>query len=382
MTVNLIPPIKLNLRAQAELKINLNMIAENLALLRKKAQGLRLMAIVKANGYGTDSVRLSSELAKLGIDIFGVAFPSEAIFLRECGVTQDIFVIHADPKDAPSLIEYDLEVGLCREALIDSLEKEAKQVKKRAKIHIHVNTGMNRLGCRSEEALIFAKRIARSPYLELEGLMTHFTSADDPLHDPFTHQQIRKIETLLIEMKEAGIEPKWCHGANSSAFLRFKAPCFNMARIGLALFGCYNTPDCKGILPLKPALSLTSQVIEVHTCSIGESVSYNRDYIVKQEGEKIAVIPLGYHDGIGRNFSGKGYVLIRGYKAPLVGKICMDFMMADVTEIPNIQIGDPVLFFGEDEWGSLDAETFANFGNVITHELFARLGSRIARHFY
>lgn len=220
------------------------------------------------------------------------------------------------------------------------------------------------------------------PSLILEGAMTHFACSDNPDDDAFTFQQSHKFDEVIALLKSHGINPKWVHAANSSAVMRFDFPQYNMVRIGLAVYGLYCSEAVKKAMDLRLALTLVSRVVGLNVCKVGDTISYGRSYKVEKEEQKIAVLPIGYFDGLHRNYSGKGYVIIRGQKAPMVGKICMDFMMVDVTDIANVSIGDSVLIFGEDEYGQyLPPENLALQGDSIVHELITCLGPRIQRIF-
>ncbi len=269
-----------------------------------------------------------------------------------------------------------------RSKLIRALAKEASEQKKRAKIHLHINTGMSRFGCRPEEARELVALIQTFPSLELEGIMTHFACAEDPNEDPFTLQQVAIFDRTIEDIERSGIKFKWKHAANSSGALRFHLPQYNMVRLGLAVYGLYSSKETSRALDLRLAISLTSRIVGINTCKQGESVSYGRKYRIRRNLQKIAVLPIGYFDGIHRKYSGKAHVIIRGQKASMVGNICMDNMMVDITDIPDAEVGDKVLIFGEDEYGYyLSPEELARSGNSIAHELITCLGPRIPRIF-
>jgi alanine racemase/UDP-N-acetylmuramoyl-tripeptide--D-alanyl-D-alanine ligase len=241
---------------------------------------------------------------------------------------------------------------------------------------------MSRFGCRPEKALELAQTISSYPWLYLEGIMTHFACADNPLEDPFTLSQAAQFKQMIQLIENQGIVIPWKHAANSSGAIRFDFPEFNMIRVGLAVYGLYSSAATKQALELRLAVSLVSRIVGINECKKGETISYGRHYTVTQECQKIAVLPIGYFDGLHRNYSGKGYVMIRSHKAPMVGKICMDFMMVDVTNIPHVSVGDPVLIFGEDEYGHYIApEDLATLGDSIVYELITCLGPRIQRIF-
>ncbi|MEI8125354.1 MAG: alanine racemase [Parachlamydiaceae bacterium] len=417
--------------------INLAAIDENIKTIRHKmAKNTRLMMIVKALAYGTDAMQMATFLRTCGVDILGVSYVDEGVALKRAGVSQSIFVINAAIYEAAKIVTWDLEVGISDADAIETLAAEAAKKEKKIKVHLHVNTGMGRFGCRPEEALTLAQKICDSPSLILEGVMTHFACADDPAQDSFTYTQIECFENVIGQLQDHGIDPPWKHAANSAGVLRFdffrlkdcsKLDCtvrlsqspgvdlsettqydnmgkfpidqprelslsptvqsnfeqsLNMVRVGLAMYGLHSSAATRDALQLRLALSLTSRIVGINVCNKGETISYGRSYAVQRDSQRIAVLPIGYFDGLHRSYSGKSSVIIRGQKAPMVGKICMDFMMVDVTDIPNAMPGDPVLIFGEDEYGNyLSPEELATSGDSIIHELITCLGPRIQRVF-
>jgi len=363
--------------------INLAAIAENITQIRHKLpKNTRVMVMVKALAYGTDEVRIAKFLQTQDIDILGVSYADEGVALRRAKITQSIFVISAAVYEAFKIVKYDLEVGVSDSELIQALSNAAIQQNKKVKVHLHVNTGMGRFGCRKEEALPLAKEIMSNKNLILEGVMTHFASSDDPLQDNFTISQANDLEHVVKELNKENIYPKYTHAANSSGAIRFHFPFFNMVRIGLAIYGLSPSQATKKALDLRLAISLVSRIVGINKCKKDETISYGRSYKVEKEDQTIAVLPVGYFDGLHRNYSGKSSVIIHGKKALMVGKICMDFMMVDVTDIPEAKAGDEVLIFGENEFDNyLSPEELAISGNSITHELITCLGPRIQRIF-
>lgn len=342
----------------------------------------RLMVMVKALAYGTDETRVARFLASCGVDILGVSYVDEGANLRRAGLTQSLFVISAAPFEVAKVVKWGLEVGASEAHFLEALEAEATHEKKVVKVHLHVDTGMGRFGCRPEEALLLAKQIDKSPFLKLEGVMTHFACADDPAQDAFTLRQAATLEQVIRQIEGAGIAIPWKHAANSAGAARFTFPAFNMVRIGLAAYGLYASTATEKALELRLAVSLTSRIVGINVCKTGESISYGRTYKVEKGEERIAVLPIGYFDGLHRAYSGKGHVMIRGKKAMMVGNICMDFMMVDVTHISEARVGDPVLVFGEDDYGNyLSPEELAQQGGSIIYELITCLGPRIQRIF-
>jgi alanine racemase len=370
-------------KSNNRLTVNFAAIQSNIDTIRSRLPvDTKFMAMVKAQGYGTDSVLLAKFLISCNVDILGVANVDEAIALRDAGITQAIFVINAAPYEAEKIARYNLEVGVSNIAFAETLNREGKLHDKIIKVHLHVDTGMSRFGCRPEESLPLAKTIHNLPFLCLHGIMTHFACAERPEEDCFTYAQAKTLSEIITSFSAVGIAPPYKHAMNSSAAIRFKFLQFNMVRIGLSLFGIHPSAATAKILELRPALTLTSKIVGLNTCKEGESISYGKTYTVKRERELIAVLPLGYFDGLHQRYSGKGILRIRGYPAPMVGTICMDFMMVDVTHIPDIHIGEEVLIFGEDNNGYvIPAESVASNADSNVYELITCLGPRIQRVF-
>ncbi len=363
--------------------INLAAIRSNIDLIRSKlTASTRIMVMVKALAYGTDDIRIAHFLQTCGIDILGVSYVDEGVSMRRMGVRQSIFAIHASEQEMKKAAQWNIEVSVSSLSQVKAAIEAAHELRSVLNVHLHVDTGMKRLGCSPRDALPIARAIAASPHLHFEGIFTHFSAADDPLQDAFTKEQATILSSTIASLEREGIVPTYRHACNSAATLRFSFDQFNMVRIGLATYGFHTSEASLSLLDLRPALSLFSRIVGFNECIAGETVSYGRSYVVNQPTARLAVLPMGYYDGIHRSYSGKGFVLIRGKKAPMVGRICMDYMMVDVTDIPEASVGDPVLLFGEDELGAyLPAETFAAFGGSIIHELMSCLGPRVQRLF-
>lgn len=363
--------------------INLPSVHHNLQLLRQRLQPhARMMVIVKALAYGTEDMRMAHFLASCGIDILGVSYIDEGVALKRAGVPQAVFSLNVAPYEVRKAVRWGLEVGVQSREVLKLLAEEASRQGKRVKVHLHIDTGMGRLGCRPEDAEGLALFISEQPSIILEGIMTHLSCAEDPQQDAFTLEQADLLTQIVSRLEQRGIRAPYVHAANSAALLRFPHLPFNMARIGLALYGLHSSPATQQVLNLKLAISLSSRIVGINVCRKGDSVSYGRSYRVQESIEHLAVIPLGYFDGIHRHYSGKGSVMVRGQLAPMVGNICMDYLMINITHIPDVQVGDPVLLFGQDEYGrSLQPETLAAQGNSIVHELVSCLGPRIQRVF-
>lgn len=365
-----------------QLTVNLEAIAANLTAIQKHLPAsCRVMPMVKALGYGTCGKSLALFAQKQGFDIVGVSHVIEGVQLRNHGAEGAIFAIHAAPFEAKSAVEAGLEVAISDATLCHALNDEALRVSKRVKVHLHLNTGMHRFGCRPKEALGLARLIEELPALTLEGFMTHFVAAESPSFDSVTHEQIALFRSTLATLHAHGMTPRFIHAANSAGALRFSLPECNMVRLGLAPFGVSSSPAERASLSLTAALTLQSQLVAINECHQGEHIGYFQEYTVKRPEERIAILPLGYHDGLHLHYSGKGYVLIHGCKAPYVGRICMDFMMVDITDIPQAKVGDRALLFGQEGSSHIPLESFAAWGNTNVRELLTSLGPRITRYF-
>jgi alanine racemase len=363
--------------------INLAAIRTNIDLLRSHlAPKTRIMVMVKALAYGTDDVRISHFLGSCGVDILGVSYVNEAVLLRQMGVQGSIFALHASESEMKKAAHWNVEVGVSSLPQVEAAIEAARYHGCILKLHLHVDTGMNRFGCRPGKALTIAQAIAQSPHLTLEGLFTHFPAADDPAQDDFTHSQATALTNVLNTLDKAGLRPAYTHACNSAAAIRFGFDRFNMVRIGLATYGFHVSSASAHLLELRPALSLITHITGFNNAFSGETVSYGRTHTITQPSARLAVLPVGYYDGVHRNYSGKGHVLIRGKKAPMVGRICMDYMMVDVSDIPEAAVSDYALLFGEDERGCyLSPEVLASAGGSIVHELMSCLGPRVQRLF-
>lgn len=353
--------------------IDLGQIRRNLLFLKQKLPKKHaLMGMVKAHAYGTDPVQMGRFLLSCGVKFLGVAYLDEALKLLRGGVVGDIFVMHIAPHEIPRALWPSLILSVSDLKTARRLSKEAVYQGKSVRVHLHIDTGMSRFGCSPGDAPQLALQLVQLEGLHFEGIWTHFAASEDPSQDEFTKQQIDRFRRIFDELKRERLCPRWVHAANSMGHLRFPLPFCNLSRIGLALYASLGEGLCD-------ALTLQSRLVDIKACKKGESVSYGRTYKVKRDEERIGVVPLGYFDGIHRHYSGRGYLLIHGKKAFLRGRICMDYLMVDLTDIPQAKVGDPVLVFGGN--GTLPLATFASWGETDIRELITCLGPRIERLF-
>ena len=350
------------------LEINFSAILHNLNLFA--ASSHNLMVMVKANAYGTDVHTLSKALQwlrKKNVAFLGVSHISEAIALRQSGIQLPIFAISVPPYEAEVAAFYNITCAVSTEEEVLALQAAAQKFQKKIPVHLHINTGMMRFGADLSDAYNTYQKIVEAPCLYLEGVMTHFAAAEDPGLDEFTQLQIVRFQEFLIRIKD---KPKWIHAANSAGAARFKLPFCNLARIGLGFLGYADYGNA-----MRSCLKLTSRLASIQTAQVGESVGYNRGYLVQTKEERIGVVAIGYHDGLERSASGKGYVMLHGKKAPQIGTICMDFMMVNLTEIPEAKIGDEATIFDE----TLSPTLWASWATTDIRELLCRLSPRVKR---
>lgn len=339
----------------------------------------RIMAVVKANAYGHGDVEVARHLNKIGINTFAVATIGEGIHLREHGVTGEILVLgYTVPQRIPELVHYNLSqtvVGLEHAKQIDDFGTPAR-------VHIKVDTGMHRLG-ESYEHVSGIAQMFEYKNLKIEGIFTHLCVADslDVGDVKFTEGQIQSFYQLLVQLRSRHIVIPKIHIQSSYGILNYPELQCDYVRPGVALYGILSSPgDVTNLqLPLQSVLALKTRVAQVRGIETGESVGYGRQFVA-HTNTKIAVLPIGYADGLPRNLScGDNYVLIHGHRAPIIGRICMDQMMVDVTEIPSVKNGDIATIIGRDGKEEISAEQVAKNAGTITNELLSRLGSRLER---
>lgn len=376
--------------SQRCIKIDLTSIKENIAQIRRIGQGTKVMAMLKALAYGTELEKISYWTANLGVNCIGVSAASEGVSLRRIGYSDEIFVFLSDKNDVEDIVFNNLTPILYSVNMVNEFEGKLKKIgnptpDKSVNVHLKVDTGMHRLGIALEELIPLARQIKSSKHLKLTGICTHLAAADDPQHDDFTHHQLDCFDEAKRELEAAGFEDLAYHAANSAAAIRFKRAHYDIVRPGLALYGLYPSQNVKDDIVLSLAISVTSHVIDIRTVQSHESIGYARQFRTQDKARRIACVPFGYDDGLpwslNRSGSGGGHVNIAGKDLSIVGRISMDQILVDVTEAPNIAIGDEVLIYGRSNGFEIRPEALAEKANMIPHELLVRLGNRVQRIF-
>jgi alanine racemase len=370
--------------------VSLKAIRNNLKHLKKKVgKDIKILACVKTDAYGHGIERVSKTIHK-EVDYLAVASVDEGVFLRKIGVKLPILILNCIlPEEVKGVIKYNLTQTLCSFEVAYALDKEASKKNKKATVHIDIDTGMGRIGVRLPDAVDFIKKVKKLKKLNIEGIYTHFPSADDD--ENFTYKQIETFGELIKKLETIGIEIPLKHTANSAAVMNFPKSYFNMVRPGLMIYGYYPSPYVKRTVKLEPALSLITRIVCLRKLPKGATVSYGRTYTTSRPS-MIATLPIGYGDGYSRALSNKGEVIIHGKRAPVVGRICMDQTMVDVSKIPGVKIGDEVVLIGKQALNrtcsgsgqkneTITVEEIAAKIGTISYEVVCMIGKKVKREY-
>ena len=352
---------------------------------RNIPEAAKIMAVVKTDAYGHGAVPIASFVEHCDyLWGFATATVDEAVELRKAGIQKPILILgYTFPECYSDIVKYDIRQTVFAYDMAKALSEEAVRQKKKAYIHVKLDTGMGRIGYQSAEtAAEDAAKMKALPLLEMEGVFTHFANADME-NQEFTLKQIAKFHEMILAMEKSGVTFTLKHCANSAGIIELTEQEFDLVRAGIISFGLWPSNEVKkDVVQLKPILSLKSHVVYVKDVEPGTPVSYGSTWTA-EEKRKIATVPIGYGDGYPRSLSNKGYVLIKGRKAPIVGRVCMDQMMVDVTDIPEeIKIGDRVTLIGQDGELSITAEELGDLSGRFNYELVCDLGNRIPRIYY
>jgi len=371
-------------------EVSLKAIAKNLAVIRRHiGPKPKILAVVKANAYGLGAVPVSKALAKAGADRFGVTCQNEGIELRDAGIRKPILVLTGFwPGEEKSFIRHGLTPTVTRLEDVKNLERAAKaaRVKSALRFHLKINTGMNRLGLPAEQIDAFASALADCRHIEIEGTFTHFASAED-FSAQQTDDQEAAFHRSLDRLRALRVSPGIVHMANSGAICARPSTWADMVRPGAILYGYYQSfdPPQKGQevrerLPVEPSLSLRARIISLRDLPAGQPVGYSAKFVTTRPS-RIAVINAGYADGILRQRTNHGCALVRGRGVPLVGTISMDLTTLDVTDVPDVALGDIVTIYGRDGQAEIRVSDVAREIGTVTSDLLCALGRRVPRYY-
>lgn len=363
-------------------EINLDNLKHNIMEIKKIISSTsRLCAIVKADGYGHGAVEVAREALACGASYLGVSFIDEALELRENDITASILILGFTPENQfDKIIEYNITQTVYNFESAVILSENALKRNKKAKVHIKIDTGMSRIGFCPETCSTFEmKKLFSLKGLEVEGIFTHFARADER-DKSFTNEQFQIFTEAVKAIEDGGCEIPIKHAANSAGILQYPETHLDMVRPGIILYGLYPSDEVtKNLISLKPLMSLKTRVSHVKVLPKGKAISYGGTYITQRQSV-IATLPVGYADGFLRLLSSRAQVLIKGQRAPVVGRICMDQCMVDVTDIQGpVSIGDEVILIGDDGNHKISAEKIAKLTGTINYEVVCGISKRVPR---
>lgn len=364
-------------------EIDLSALKHNYQLIRSSIpQKTEILAVVKADAYGHGFMDISRELESLGVNAFGVAFLAEGIQLRKSGSDKPILLLGGVyPGQERKCIGYNISTAVFTLEQAQALNVAAGKLFRKAQIHLKVDTGMGRLGVPYHEVPQFLVELKKLPNIALEGLISHFASADelDESGRYFTRQQGERFAWALAEIRKAGFKPRYVHIANSAAALLRDIPDCNLIRPGITMYGALPSADFQGKLDLKPVMRLKSRIAMLKWVDAGTTISYARRFTAGQR-TLIASVPVGYADGYPRALTNRGEALVRGVRAKIAGTVCMDWLMLDVTGIEGVAVGDTVTLMGPDDAGQcIHAEELAEWADTIPYTIFCGISKRVPR---
>jgi alanine racemase len=339
---------------------------------------IKLLAVVKANGYGHGSVAASWAVLQGGAEILGVNSPPEGIELRQAGISADILVMGGCfIEQTEQVVTHNLIQAVHNREVLYALENTGRKNKKSIRVHIKVDTGMGRLGFRLEEIVDLINEIHNLKYIQIEGIFSHLAMSE--LQDKsYSLLQIKRFNNFKQKFNSIGDDIPYWHICNSGGIVDLSQAHYNMVRCGLLLYGLYPSETVSRPLDLKPVLTWKSRIVALKTVFKGESVSYGRHWIAQKE-ERIGVIPLGYHDGYDRKLTNIGEVLVRNRRVNVIGDVCMDNLMILGTNIPDVEVGDEVVLIGKMGNDNISPLDVARWSDTISYEVICRIGRRIPR---
>ncbi|HKZ17866.1 MAG TPA: alanine racemase [Geobacteraceae bacterium] len=364
-------------------EIDLSALRHNYLQIKNIVSGqCGILAVVKADAYGHGFMDVSMQLEKMGVTAFGVAFLAEGIQLRKAGIDRPILLLGGIyPGQEKKCIGFNISTVVFDIEQARALNYVAGKMYRKARVHLKVDTGMGRLGIFHEDVAAFLKEFGKMRHLELEGMISHFASADelDDNGNHFTEIQSGIFSGVVEIARNEGFSPRYIHLANSAAAFSQKLPFCNLIRPGIALYGALPSADFDGKMDLRPVMHLRSKVAMLKWVDTGNSVSYARRFVAESK-TLVASVPVGYADGYSRALTNRGEALVRGMRAKVAGTVCMDWVMLDVTDIPDVAVGDVVTMLGCDGAGNcVRAEELAERSGTIPYEVFCNISKRVPR---
>lgn len=352
------------------IEINLDAIANNVKNIKELiGEKKELMSVVKGNAYGHDVLEVISVVLNNGATRLAVARLEEGIFLRKAGITVPILILGLTLKQqAELLVSYNITPAVCEYGMIEKLSESAIKKDKVVKVHLKIDTGMGRIGIFSHDILRFIKKIRTLKNVEIEGIFTHFSVADEK-NKTYTEEQFKKFMEVLTLLEKEEIKIPIKHVGNSATLLDLPHMWLNLVRPGISIYGLYPSTEVQKTVKLIPAHSFKTRIVFLKELSAGEYISYGRTYTTIKKRTKVASLPVGYADGYNRLLSNQGHVLVRGKRVSVIGRICMDQTMIDVTDLPQVEVGDEVVLWGRQGQEEITVEEIAEKIGTINYEI-------------
>ncbi len=384
MKTSTLKRMKNNKNNRVYAKVDLDALLWNVEQIKSRLkENTKIVAVIKADGYGHGCLPIALTLEKVPyVWGFAIATAEEAMELREAGIKKPILILGYSFEDSyEDLVKNDICPTIISMDMAKKYSEIGVRLNKNVKCHIKIDTGMSRIGYQvNDESVEEIKKIAALPNLVMDGIFTHFARSDEE-DKTFTTLQFEAFEKMIAELEKENVTFCNHHCANSAAILEYPDASLDLARAGIILYGLWPSDEVKQNIDLKPVLSLYSHVVHVKTLPKGRSISYGGTVTLEKE-TRIATIPVGYADGYCRGLSSKGYVLIRGKKAPILGRVCMDQFMVDVTDIPGVEVLDLVTLIGKDQTEEITLEDLGALSGRFNYEFACDLGMRIPRLYY
>lgn len=361
-------------------EIDLNTLAHNIQAVQACLPvGCRLMAVVKANAYGHGAVPVAHVAVAQGIHCLGVARCHEGVTLREGGITAPIVILGPTwPEESDTLIAQRLTAVLGTEDMAEALARAAQRQGVHYPLHLKIDTGMRRFGFAPDHLPALLARLARYPQLRVEGLMTHLATAD-AVEAQAVHEQLALFRQVVHALATHGVQPQYIHAANSAGLYRYPESHWTMVRAGIVLYGSHPF-DAPCAAPLRPVLTWKTHLARIQTMPPDCGISYGHTFVTTRPS-LIGTLPVGYADGVSRRLSNVGEVLIRGRRVPMVGQVCMDMCMVDLTDLPQACVGDEVVLIGTQGQERVTADDIAARCGQISYEVFCAISQRVPRRY-
>jgi len=360
--------------------VDLDAVMHNVRALKRFVGGRKICAAVKADAYGHGVSAVAKAMSAAGVDMFAVAMTEEAVELREAGIREPIVLLTGVPEeDIPDILRYGITACITEEAFAQKLSGYARREGTRTEAHVNVDTGMGRVGIPHEKAASAILRISQLPGLKLTGIFSHFACSDSE-DLSVCWEQMRLFRRVIDALRASGMAVPMLHMANSAAALRLPESHLDCVRPGLILYGLRPRTLLEPPIPIKPVMSLKTRISFCKRVPAGTKLGYGHTFTTWRESV-IATLPIGYHDGYLRQYSNTGRVLVRGRRARVVGRVCMDQTLADVTDIPGVRVGDEVVIYGQQQGAAISIEEMAARLDRIPYELTCSVGGRVRRRF-